>query len=121
MTGRVMDRLHKSKMSKNVSRFQQAFDQYGGWAIVLSFFFPGIRMVMPYVTGASQYPFPRYLLYASVAGFAWLMIYFNLGRAFPEAYEEILPALQQYLVVLTIAVATIVAVVILVYRKYLSR
>lgn len=104
LAARVLERLGRARGKNNMLRFRQAFDKYGGLAISFSFFLPGFRMVMPYVTGANRYPLPRYILYAGTASFFWSLIYFQVGRAFPGIYEEILTELQRYLIVASITI-----------------
>ncbi|WP_088006280.1 DedA family protein [Indiicoccus explosivorum] len=101
----VLERLERPKFRNSARRFRSAFDRYGGWAVSFSFFLPGFRMVMPYVTGANRYPLNRYLLYAGTAGFIWSLLFFQVGRLFPALYEEILGELQRFLVVTAITVA----------------
>ncbi|AQQ53506.1 DedA family protein [Planococcus lenghuensis] len=118
---RILERFEQSRLQNNVLRFRQAFDRYGGYAISFSFFLPGFRMVMPYVTGANRYPLPRYILYAGSASFVWSLIYFQLGRAFPAIYEEVLSELQRYLVIASITVLLGGIGVYMVRQRCLSR
>ncbi|TWT25723.1 DedA family protein [Planomicrobium sp. CPCC 101110] len=98
---RLLVRLDQTLLKKSVERFSAFLEKHGRWAISFSFFLPGIRWAMPYVVGANRFPFFRYVLYAYPAGSLWLLIYFNIGRAFPFAYEKILGNLQAVLVSLS--------------------
>lgn len=100
-------RLKKTPMKKALERFYAFLKKHGRWAISLSFFLPGIRWAMPYVVGANHFPLSRYCLSAYPAGAIWMLIYFNIGRTFPDAYETMLGNLQVVLVSLSVIVVLI--------------
>ena len=101
---RLLNRLNRTRLQGPISRFSDFLDKHGEWAIAFSFFLPGIRWAMPYVVGANRFPFMRYLMFASTAGFVWMFIYFNIGRMFPYAYQTILEHLQGFLILLSVLV-----------------
>ena len=101
---RLLDRLSRTKLREPINKFTAFLEKRGAMAISFSFFLPGIRWAMPYVVGASRFPFLRYMLYAYTAGFIWMMVYFNLGRTFPYAYQSILENLQIFLIAATIII-----------------
>ncbi len=112
---KLLDRLNRTKLRKPVHNFSDFLQKHGEIAISLSFFLPGIRWAMPYVVGANNYPFLRYVCFAYTAGFIWMMVYFNLGRTFPYAYKSILEHLQGFLILLS------VIIVILLVGRYLYK
>lgn len=101
---KLLDRLSRTKLKKPIEGFSGFLEKRGEIAISFSFFLPGIRWAMPYVVGANKYPFLLYMLFAYTAGFAWMLVYFNLGRTFPYAYNSILDHLQGFLILLSLAV-----------------
>lgn len=101
---KLLDRLSRTRLKKPIENFSAFLQKHGEIAISFSFFLPGIRWSMPYVVGANNYPFLKYMLYAYTAGFVWMMVYFNLGRTFPYAYNTILNHLQGFLILLSVAV-----------------
>lgn len=118
---RLLHRLERTRMKGPIDRFSLFLQKHGKWAISFSFFFPGIRWAMPYVVGANRFPVFPYMLYAYSAGFVWMFIYFNIGRAFPYAYESILSHLQGFLISLTAIVIAIVAGRIIYKTKWQKR
>ncbi|MDN7241018.1 DedA family protein [Planococcus sp. N028] len=94
----LIQRLNNTHMKKPLERFTVFMEKHGSWTIPMSFFLPGIRWAMPFVVGVHHYPFFRYVLYAYPAGSLWMLIYFNVGRSFPYAYERIIGNLQLFLV-----------------------
>ncbi|HSJ37346.1 MAG TPA: DedA family protein [Planococcus sp. (in: firmicutes)] len=113
---KLLRRLNLTRLKKPIEEFSRFLDKHGEIAISFSFFLPGIRWAMPYVVGANKYPFLRYGLFAYTAGFVWMLIYFNLGRAFPYAYNSILDHLQGFLISLSVGLLVILAGVHL-YRE----
>ena len=107
---KLLRRLNRTRLKKPIEEFSLFLDKRGEIAISLSFFLPGIRWAMPYVVGANKYPFLRYMLFAYTAGFVWMMIYFNLGRAFPYAYNSILAHLQGFLITLSVLLVLLAGV-----------
>lgn len=101
-------KLEKSRFGKPVKAFQPFLDKHGPKAISFSFFLPGIRWAMPYVVGANKYPIIQFGKYSLFSGFIWMMIYFQLGRAFPYAYGLILENLQTALIFVSIGVVGII-------------
>lgn len=104
---RLLKRLKRTRLNRPIQKFDSFLKKRGKWAIFLSFFLPGFRWAMPYVVGANRFPFRRYAFFAYTGGLVWMMIYFNLGRTFPYAYETILDHLQKFLVSLSFAVLLI--------------
>jgi len=101
---RLIRRLEQTRLHKPIYAFSQYLEKHGNIAIGFSFFLPGIRWAMPYVVGANQFPIKLFLKYSVLASFLWMMIYFQLGRAFPYAYKLILNNLQIFLVSLSLLV-----------------
>ncbi len=114
---RLVHRLNQTWLKHSIHRFSQFLGKHGEWAIAFSFFLPGIRWAMPYVVGANRFPFIRYLLFASTAGFVWLFLYFTIGRSFPYAYETILNHMQVFLILLSASIITVIVLRILFTKK----
>lgn len=104
---KLLDRLSRTWLEKPIEKFSGFLQKHGEIAISFSFFLPGIRWAIPYVVGANKYPFLKYVFYAYTAGFVWMMVYFNLGRTFPYAYNSILNHLQGFLISLSVAVIAV--------------
>ena len=107
---RLIVRLERTRLRKPIQNFNGYLKKKGKWAIALSFFLPGVRWAMPYVLGANRFHFGTYVLYAYPAGMIWMLIYFNLGRTFPYAYQSILSHLQVYLISATVIIVASAAI-----------
>lgn len=101
---RLIKKLEQTRLHKPILAFSQYLEKRGNIAIGFSFFLPGIRWAMPYVVGANQFPIKLFMKYSVFASFLWMMIYFQLGRAFPFAFRLILDNLQVFLITLSILV-----------------
>lgn len=102
-------KLESSRFGKPVQAFTPYIEKHGNKAISFSFFLPGIRWAMPYVVGANGFPVLSFLKYSLISGFVWMLIYFQLGRAFPYAYELILKNVQIVLVVISVIIVLILS------------
>lgn len=111
-------KLEGSRFGKPVKAFHPFLEKHGYKAISFSFFLPGIRWAMPYVVGANGYPVMKFAKYSLISGFIWMMIYFQLGRAFPYAYGVILDNVQVALVIVSIG---IVAIMVFKYLRMTKR
>ena len=63
-------------------RTEQFFLRYGAMAIVLSRFMPVIRTCAPFVAGIARMPYPRFLAFNLVGGFAWVLAFVWGGYLF---------------------------------------
>ncbi|AQU79427.1 DedA family protein [Planococcus kocurii] len=118
---RLLMRLSGTRLKQPISRFSEFLEKRGEWAIALSFFLPGIRWAMPYVVGANRFPVMRYMMFAYTAGFVWLLVYFNVGRTFPYAYETILEHVQVFLILLSFVVVMVVLLRYLYRAKFTKK
>ncbi len=84
---RVLDKLVKKKKAKYLSKSKELLDQYGHFALVLSYFIPIVRHILPYLVGMNKMPFRTYALFSYTTGFVWTLIYFTLGLLFGSQIE----------------------------------
>lgn len=69
----------KKGMNRHVERAQHLLDKYGSFALCISYFFPVVRHVVPYLVGIGKMPFLRYALFSYTTGFVWTLILFIAG------------------------------------------
>jgi len=72
------------------------FRQFGHYALVLSYFLPVVRHLVPYLAGMSQMPFREYAAYSYTTGFLWTLIYFVVGRLFENNIDQIAKLVTEY-------------------------
>lgn len=91
---RVLQKIETSKSKKLYRKAQTWLRQYGPIGISFSYFIPGVRLVMPYIAGASGISFRTFMMAAYPAAFIWCMIYFQIGRLFPSTFTIIIEHLS---------------------------
>ncbi|RIW35047.1 DedA family protein [Bacillus salacetis] len=99
---RILSRFEKSKSRKIVKKGQTWLKRYGAAGISFSYFVPGVRLVMPYIAGASGISFGKFIVAAYPAAFIWCMIYFQIGRLFPSTFTTIIDHLSTVLTAVAI-------------------
>jgi membrane protein DedA with SNARE-associated domain len=108
----------KRNFEKYVVRSEEWFRRYGDFALVMSYFFPVVRHVIPYIAGMNRMTFPRYCMISFTTGFVWTTVYFVLGRFVGKHAEVVGMLIYRYgivalgciLAVAAIAVAVKIAV-----------
>jgi membrane-associated protein len=94
----------------HLERAHHFYEKYGGRAVIFARFVPIIRTFCPPVAGATQMPYPRYLVFDIAGGILWVgtMIlggYF-LGRSVPNIGQRI-----HYVIAVVIILSLLPAVV----------
>ncbi|MGF2616625.1 DedA family protein [Rossellomorea vietnamensis] len=91
---RVLSKMETSKSQRLFRKAQSWLKKYGPIGISFSYFIPGVRLVMPYIAGASGISFRTFMMAAYPAAFIWCMIYFQIGRLFPSTFTLIIENLS---------------------------
>lgn len=107
----IMDRIRrKKKMDKYIAISERLVQQYGSFALCISYFFPIVRHVMPYLVGINKMTFSRYALYSFTTGFLWTLIFFLVGRFVGNHVQEVGTLVHEYgLMMLWIPVVLLLA------------
>ncbi|WP_338653239.1 DedA family protein [Lysinibacillus sp. Y5S-8] len=86
---RVLDKLIKKNKAKYLVKSKELLNKYGRFALVLSYFIPIVRHILPYLVGMNNMPFKTYALFSYTTGFVWTLMYFTLGLLFGSQMEVI--------------------------------
>ncbi|USG67089.1 DedA family protein [Brevibacillus ruminantium] len=86
----------KLKGETYLKKAENLLNRYGSGAICLSYFFPVVRHVVPYLVGIQRMPLRRYALYSLPTGFVWTLNYFMAGRLFGHHLDTIAKNVQTY-------------------------
>ncbi|MEB2301719.1 DedA family protein [Lysinibacillus xylanilyticus] len=86
---KILDKLVKKNKAKYLLQSKELIDRYGHFALVISYFIPIVRHILPYLVGMNNMSFKKYALYYYTAGFVWTLIYFTLGLFFGKHIENI--------------------------------
>lgn len=90
----------KKDMSKYTNKANQLFERFGSYSLVLGYFFPVIRHIVPYIVGMAKMSYSKYALLSYTTGFAWTLVYFTIGRYFGNNINTIANFLATYKLVL---------------------
>ncbi|OUB27342.1 alkaline phosphatase [Bacillus thuringiensis serovar yunnanensis] len=93
---KVLDKLMKKKKAKYLIKSQEIVGKYGHFALVISYFIPVVRHIVPYLVGMNNMSFKRYAIYSYVTGFVWALVYFVIGSIFGEHIETMVALVNQY-------------------------
>ncbi|GGE13071.1 alkaline phosphatase [Marinithermofilum abyssi] len=86
----------KPKWRKAIRQSQELVAKYGPYSLCISYFFPVLRHVVPYLVGMNRMPFRQYALLSYSTGFIWTLLFFSAGMIFKNAIDWIQHALDQY-------------------------
>ncbi len=92
----ILDKLLKKKKAKYLLKSKELLDKYGAFALVISYFIPIVRHILPYLVGMNSMSFKKYALYSYTTGFVWTLIYFTLGLFFGRHIEYISTLATRY-------------------------
>jgi membrane-associated protein len=81
--------MRKERMRKHIVKAHELIDRYGSLSLVISYFFPVVRHVVPYIVGINKMSFARYALFSYTTGFVWTLVLFMAGRYFGRHIEVI--------------------------------
>jgi membrane-associated protein len=112
---RVVDRIQQRASVRYFYRAKIWLQKRYGLGIGFSYFVPGVRLLMPYLAGAMNVSFIQFFMVTTVALFLWSNIYFQVGRVFPTAFNEIIDYL-----VWTICIVGII-VILFIRRKTIQK
>ncbi|MDP1457354.1 DedA family protein [Bacillus wiedmannii] len=93
---KVLNKLMKKKKGKYLLKSQEIVGKYGHYALVISYFIPVVRYIVPYLVGMNNMSFKMYALYSYTTGFVWTLVYFVLGSLFGQHIEWIVAVAIEY-------------------------
>ncbi|UUZ90591.1 DedA family protein [Paenibacillus sp. P25] len=93
----VLEKLgKKAKLAAAIERSQKLLARYGPYTLIISYFLPVVRHVVPYLVGINRMPFGRYALFSYTTGFVWTSLFFAAGYFFGDRMEAIHAAVTRY-------------------------
>ncbi|GEN36783.1 MULTISPECIES: DedA family protein [Aneurinibacillus] len=93
----VLNKLQKKKnIDKYLTKSYDLINKYGSYSLCISYAFPIVRHLVPYLVGIGRMPFASYALFSYTVGFAWTLVFFMVGRAFGRYIDKIGTAVHDY-------------------------
>ncbi|MEY8348905.1 DedA family protein [Bacillus cereus] len=93
---KALDKLMKKTKMKHLLQSKEMISKYGHYALVISYFIPVVRHIVPYLVGMNHMRFQTYALYSYTTGFVWTLLYFLLGSLFGKHIEMIVELATRY-------------------------
>lgn len=117
----IIERLFiKRKRFLNIAN--HLVEKYGPWALCISYFFPIIRHLVPYLVGMNRMPYYKYASYSYTTGLVWTLVFFSLGGIFGIDPGEIGLWIEKYkLYWIGIPLVILIIVLLMNYRKIKER
>jgi membrane-associated protein len=86
----IIQKFKSPKIKVLIEKSENWIERYGAFAISISYFIPGVRLVMPYIAGTAKgITLVKFIVYAAPSAFVWALIYFQIGRYFPNSFRPI--------------------------------
>ncbi|MBW7454362.1 DedA family protein [Paenibacillus sepulcri] len=79
----------KARIGKAMKFAEKLISKYGKSALCVSYFFPLVRHIMPYLAGLNRMSFKLFAFFSYAAGLVWTLIYFFLGRLVGNHVQEV--------------------------------
>ena len=93
---------HRFLKVEYLHRTEAFFARHGAMAIALSRFMPIIRTCAPFVAGVGRMPYPRFLAWNLLGGFAWVLLFVWGGYLFGN-----IPLVKQNFGVVTLCIVAL--------------
>ncbi|TVY08677.1 DedA family protein [Paenibacillus cremeus] len=88
--------MKKKKMGKYIERAHTLIERYGAFSLMLSYFLPVVRHVIPYIVGSNKMSFSKYALFSYSTGLVWSLALFMTGKYFGQSIDVISHYLAQF-------------------------
>jgi rhodanese-related sulfurtransferase len=117
---RVMRLLCRMSLSPDscVSETQLRFERWGGKALIVAKFVPGLSIIAPPLAGALRMAWPRFLGLSTVGAALWVAAYVAVGAVLEPQLKRLLPLATRYgWLVLCIAAAALACYIAYKWRE----
>ncbi len=93
----ILNRINRrGHISKYIEKSQQLLNRYGSYTIIISYFLPVVRHVVPYLVGINKMSYARYALFSYTTGLVWTILFFVLGYFFGKHINDIADSVIKY-------------------------
>lgn len=93
----ILKWLSKSeKMRRTVERSTALLEKYGTFALCISYLFPVVRHVVPYLVAMGGMTYRRYAVLSYPIGLVWTTAFYLIGYVFGRNVETIIGLIREY-------------------------
>ncbi|MBM7659656.1 membrane protein DedA with SNARE-associated domain [Bacillus mesophilus] len=100
--------LYKPRFQKYLESASQLIDKHGPLALMIGYYFPGVRHFVPFVIGSNKMSYRVFALYAYGTAAIWTIVFFMIGYFFGGNMDNILKNLFTYGGIVTVSVLTLI-------------
>ncbi|KJS13947.1 MAG: hypothetical protein VR67_02555 [Peptococcaceae bacterium BRH_c8a] len=104
---------------EKITRLETWFTRFGNFAIIIAYFLPVARSVVPYIAGVCKMPFIKVMTFAIIGATCWIISLILFGYVVGQNQAEILSFLVDYYLYLIVGglVLTVTLIFVQKYRK----
>ncbi|CAM3377307.1 MULTISPECIES: DedA family protein [Brevibacillus] len=106
----------KEKMRAKVERSTALLEKYGTTALCISYLFPVVRHLVPYLVAMGGMTYRRYALLSYPIGLVWTVAFYLIGYVFGRNVETIIGMIRSYGAYTLMALLVVLGVVLLVRK-----
>jgi membrane protein DedA with SNARE-associated domain len=101
----------------HLDRVRAWYEGKGKYALVISYFVPGIRHLAAYVAGSSRLPLPVFAAFAYLGGLLWSGSFISIGYVLGDEWEQMSASLHRYLSIGAGVIAVVIAIGFILMRR----
>ncbi|WP_400164274.1 DedA family protein [Brevibacillus sp. TJ4] len=107
----------KEKMRSKVERSTALLEKYGTTALCISYLFPVVRHLVPYLVAMGGMTYRRYALLSYPIGLIWTVAFYLLGYVFGKNVGMIVEMIRSYGAYTLLCLVVILAAILLVRKR----
>ena len=86
----------KEKMRRMITRSTELIQKYGTFSLCISYLFPVVRHIVPYLVAMGGMKFRRYAALSYSIGLVWTVFFFLIGYVFGKNVEMVVHVIRHY-------------------------
>ena len=79
-----------------LGKAEKWFARYGTAAILIAYFIPGLRHIVPYLSGIAQMPARKVMLFAFTGAALWILTFTSIGRFVGNNWSVVKSVISDY-------------------------
>jgi membrane protein DedA with SNARE-associated domain len=101
----------------HLDRVRAWYEGKGKYALVISYFVPGIRHLAAYVAGSSRLPLPVFAAFAYLGGLLWSGSFISIGYVLGDEWEQMSASIHRYLLIGAGVITAVIAIGFILMRR----
>jgi membrane-associated protein len=86
----------KQRMHHTITRATALIQKYGTFSLCISYLFPVVRHIVPYMVAMGGMPFRRYAMLSYPIGLLWTAAFYFIGHVFGRNIEVVVALIRSY-------------------------